>query len=234
MTTPSDVVKSQLRKLVERYKSGAHAPEEEAVRELIIELDHQFPDDIGVFCVYLLNVVNLQPGEAIFLGAGEPHAYVAGGKAYGDYFYIISLILVLDIVETMATSDNVLRAGLTPKTRDVPNLVSSLTYHASPPSAHIVTAAPFSRGSDLTKLYNPPIPEFAVLMTHISGGGKETHDSLEGPSILIVTEGKGRVAWPAGEPLGVMEGSVLFVGANTQVTFDASEEMTVFRAFVEA
>jgi mannose-6-phosphate isomerase len=84
MTTPFDIAKSQLRLLIGRYKLGKHTSEEEAVRELIIELDRQFLDGIGVFCVYLLNVVNLEPGEAIFLGAGEPHAYVAGGKAYGD------------------------------------------------------------------------------------------------------------------------------------------------------
>ena len=80
MTAPSDTVKAQLRMLIGRYKSGGYAPEEEDVRELVIMLDEQFPDDIGVFCVYLLNVVKLHPGEAIFLGAGEPHAYVAGGE----------------------------------------------------------------------------------------------------------------------------------------------------------
>jgi mannose-6-phosphate isomerase len=133
----------------------------------------------------------------------------------------------------MATSDNVLRAGLTPKTRDVDNLLSSLTYHASAPSAHIVAPAPFSRGSECTKLYNPPIPEFAVLLTHVSEGGKETHDSLEGPSLLIVTKGKGQATWPDSDPLAVKEGSVVFVGANTKVTFEASEDMTLFRAFVE-
>ncbi|KAF8495596.1 mannose-6-phosphate isomerase [Gautieria morchelliformis] len=205
VSAPLDLVAAQLRALVARYKARRHAPAEA-----------DFPGDIGVFCVYLLNVVKLQPGEAIFLGAGEPHAYVAG-----------------DIVETMATSDNVLRAGLTPKTRDVPNLVSSLTYHASPPSAHIVTPAPFPRASESTKLYNPPVPEFAVLLTHISQGNTETHDTLQGPSLLIVTQGKGRAVWPGGDPLPLNEGSVVFVGADTKVTFEASEEMTLFRAFVE-
>jgi mannose-6-phosphate isomerase len=80
MTAPLDVVRAQLRILVGRYKAGGHVPEEADVRDLVVELDRQFPDDIGVFCVYLLNVVKLQPGGAIFLGAGEPHAYVAGGK----------------------------------------------------------------------------------------------------------------------------------------------------------
>ena len=87
MTTPQDVVKTKLRTLVERYKSHGHAPDEEGVRDIVIELDRQFPDDIGVFCVYLLNVVKLQPGEAIFLGAGEPHAYVAGGKVHSVYHF---------------------------------------------------------------------------------------------------------------------------------------------------
>ena len=132
----------------------------------------------------------------------------------------------------MATSDNVLRAGLTPKTRDVPNLVSSLTYHASAPSAHIVTPAPFLRGSERTKLYNPPIPEFAVLLANVSAGDKETHEGLEGPSLLIVTEGKGKVTWSGGD-LTIQEGSVLFVGANTKVTYDANEKLMLFRAFVE-
>ncbi|KAF8529844.1 hypothetical protein JB92DRAFT_3106537 [Gautieria morchelliformis] len=96
------------------------------------------------------------------------------------------------------------------------------------------TPAPFSRASESTKLYNPPTPEFAVLLTHISQGNTETHDALQGPSLLIVTQGKGQAIWPGGgDPLALKEGSVVFVGADTKVTFEASEEMTLFRAFVE-
>ena len=67
--------------------------------------------DIGVFAPYLLNVITLAPGEALFLGANEPHAYLSG-----------------DCMEIMACSDNVVRAGLTPKLRDVPTLCAMLTY----------------------------------------------------------------------------------------------------------
>jgi mannose-6-phosphate isomerase len=133
----------------------------------------------------------------------------------------------------MATSDNVLRAGLTPKTRDVPNLVSSLTYRASAPSAHVVKPAPFPRGSAYTKLYDPPIPEFAVLLTRVPGGERETHEGLEGPSVLIVTDGTGKVVWEGAEALVAKEGLVLFVGANTPVTFEADNELVLYRAFVE-
>lgn len=67
--------------------------------------------DVGVFAAYFLNVVALQPGQAMYLPANEPHAYVSG-----------------QMVEAMATSDNVIRAGLTPKLRDTTVLCSSLTY----------------------------------------------------------------------------------------------------------
>lgn len=80
MTTSEEDVKIHLRKLVGRYSSGGFTEEERDVVNLVIELDRQFPNDIGVFCVFLLNIVKLEPGEAIFLGAGEPHAYISGGK----------------------------------------------------------------------------------------------------------------------------------------------------------
>jgi len=53
--------------------------EEKKVAELALELNDQFPGDVGIFCAFFLQVIDLTPGEAIFLGAGEPHAYVSGG-----------------------------------------------------------------------------------------------------------------------------------------------------------
>ena len=65
----------------------------------------------GILSVYFLNLVVLQPGEAVYMAANEPHAYLAGECAEG-----------------MATSDNVVRAGLTPKLRDTAILCEMLTY----------------------------------------------------------------------------------------------------------
>ncbi len=78
---------------------------------LILELETQYPGDIGLFAPLLLNVITLKPGEAMFLDAETPHAYLKGTG-----------------LEIMANSDNVLRAGLTPKYMDVKN---SLHAHAS-------------------------------------------------------------------------------------------------------
>lgn len=95
--------------LVARLKD--ESAEGSANRELVLRLAEKYPGDIGLFAPFWLNVLTLEPGSAIFLGAGEPHAYLSG-----------------DCVECMATSDNVVRAGLTPKLKDVPTLVSMLTY----------------------------------------------------------------------------------------------------------
>lgn len=79
--------------------------------QLVLRLEKQYPADIGVIAAFFLNYVKLNPGEALVLGANEPHAYLSG-----------------ECVECMATSDNVVRAGLTPKHRDVQTLCSMLTY----------------------------------------------------------------------------------------------------------
>ncbi|CDR99268.1 hypothetical protein, partial [Sporisorium scitamineum] len=78
----------------------------ESERHLILNLSSQFPSDIGIFCTFLLNITYLDPGQALFLQANEPHAYLQG-----------------EILECMASSDNVVRAGLTPKLRDTDTLV---------------------------------------------------------------------------------------------------------------
>ncbi|MEF1306498.1 mannose-6-phosphate isomerase, class I, partial [Vibrio owensii] len=74
---------------------------------LILELEKQYPGDIGLFAPLMLNVITLQPGDAMFLDAETPHAYLKGTG-----------------LEIMANSDNVLRAGLTPKYMDVKELVA--------------------------------------------------------------------------------------------------------------
>jgi mannose-6-phosphate isomerase len=80
-----------------------------------------YPDDSGLFSPLLLNVVKLNPGEAMFLFAETPHAYLQGVA-----------------LEVMANSDNVLRAGLTPKYIDIPELVANVKFVAKP-AAELLT-----------------------------------------------------------------------------------------------
>lgn len=262
MTADEKLVKEELAKLVKRYRvGGAEVDEEnepEELRELVLTLESQFPEDIGVFCAFLLNVVKLQPGQAAFLKANEPHAYISGGALgallrLGIWRRFTDRQTISDIIECMATSgastlslavmpsppdlppsvptDNVVRAGLTPKLRDVPTLVSMLTYTSAPPTSQLMSATPF-RSLAHSQLYDPPIEEFSVLHTTLSASKNESENQpgVEGPSILIFTSGKGTLG---GEK--VEEGAVWFVKAGEEIELTATEgELEVYRAFVEA
>lgn len=78
---------------------------------MVLRLESQYPDDVGIIAAFFLNYVKLKRGEALYIGPNEPHAYLSG-----------------ECIECMATSDNVVRAGLTPKHRDVRTLLSMLKY----------------------------------------------------------------------------------------------------------
>lgn len=145
-----------------------------------------------------------------------------------------------DIIECMATSDNVVRAGLTPKLRDVDTLVSMLTYEASPGSKQLLKPAPLGGGSgEKNELYDPPIDEFSVVRLALGPGEAQTQRAIEGPSLGVVVRGEGRVSWgdDGKEGAEVKKGEVVFLGCGVGASWAAGEGeegLEVFRAFVEA
>ncbi len=83
MMSSDSSVKETLRLLLSRYESNPSSCAtsfESKLVDLVKELNEQYPDDVGVLCTFLLNVVELGVGEAMFLGADEPHAYISGGE----------------------------------------------------------------------------------------------------------------------------------------------------------
>jgi mannose-6-phosphate isomerase len=82
MTADVTKIATQLQTLVARYQSGGQKHVEEGIKDLVLTLNEQYPGDIGVFCAFMLNYVQMIPGQAIYLGAGEPHAYVQGGMSF--------------------------------------------------------------------------------------------------------------------------------------------------------
>ncbi|MYR85684.1 mannose-6-phosphate isomerase, class I [Streptomyces sp. SID685] len=174
---------------------GDHAP--------YAGLAHQFPGDPGVIAAMLLNHVRLQPGEALFLGAGVPHAYLDGLG-----------------VEIMANSDNVLRCGLTPKHVDVPELLRVVRFEAGDPGVLRPEAAP-----DGEEVYETPIDEFRLSRYVLAEGGAAHDLTRDTPQILLCTAGSVR----AGEhELG--PGRSVFVPAGEQAVISGAG--TVFRATV--
>ncbi|KAL4995094.1 mannose-6-phosphate isomerase [Aspergillus recurvatus] len=194
---------------------------------IIIRLNEQFPNDIGLFVFFFLNFVRLEPGEAMFLKADDIHAYISG-----------------DIIECMASSDNVVRAGFTPKFKDVDTLTEMLTYSYAPideqklqPTDYpytVLNAAAYSSASD-SLLYDPPIEEFSVVKTSLRRtGAKATFDPLTGPSIFICTGGAGKIS-VGHKTEEVKEGYVFFIGANAECIIEntgtGSDEENVFTTF---
>lgn len=128
----------------------------------------------------------------------------------------------------MATSDNVVRAGLTPKFKDVDVLVEMLTYHYG--SAESQKMAPVKYG-DHSLLYDPPIDEFAVILTKLNKDETESHPSIDGPSILIVTSGSGKLSGEKSD-YDLEEGYVYFIGANTTITATSNDSgLEFYRAY---
>ncbi|WP_077798416.1 mannose-6-phosphate isomerase, class I [Streptomyces sp. JHA26] len=164
---------------------------------------HHYPGDPGVLAALLLNHVRLQPGEALYLGAGIPHAYLNGLG-----------------VEIMANSDNVLRCGLTPKHVDVPELLRIVRFEPGDPGILRPEASP-----DGEEVYDTPIDEFR-LSRYVLPEGTAPHDlTLPAPQILLCTAGSVR----AGEH-DLTSGRSVFVPAGEKA--EVSGSGTLFRATV--
>jgi mannose-6-phosphate isomerase len=157
----------------------------------VLELNRLFPGDLGVICPLLLNVYHLKPGQAVYLDAGELHAYLSGLG-----------------IELMANSDNVLRGGLTPKHMDVTELLSTLTFQAA--------EVPVLEGRDLggaETVYDCPADEFRLSRIEVRSGLTYQAAAERSVEILIVTEGTCLIECD-GKTMSAAKGESLLVPAD--------------------
>lgn len=203
MSCPADISAEQLKKLLKRLQkeqSCDHVhpheepPWERKCARAILRLAQQFPGDTGAMAPFLLNYLLIAPGESFYMAANEPHAYVAG-----------------EIIECMACSDNVVRAGLTPKFKDVDNLVNMLTYSQGGPTINAGTPA---YGDDRIMRYTPPTGEFEVMVITCNPGEDLTLPRLPVPAIFIVIEGSGNTDNDDGQRLVMRPGRSYFMPSN--------------------
>jgi mannose-6-phosphate isomerase len=166
-----------------------------------------FPGDIGAVIALLLNAVRLRPGEAIYLAAGNIHAYLRGMG-----------------VEIMANSDNVLRCGLTPKHVDVAEVlrIADFTAITDPQAISIRSASGDS-------LFVTPAPDFALSVLELAGSGGSVEAIDAGPQILLCTSGAVRVG---GLSLGAGQAVFVRAGCPAVVEGIGGENATVYRAAV--
>ncbi|CAM3430447.1 mannose-6-phosphate isomerase [Rouxiella silvae] len=149
--------------ILDNALQSQHGEPWDTLRSIAID----YPGDSGLFSPLLLNVIELQPGEAMFLYAETPHAYLKGVA-----------------LEVMANSDNVLRAGLTPKYIDIPELLANLQFVAKP--ANTLLTTPEQRGSEL--IFPIPVEDFAFSL-HTLGAEPQTL-AQESAAIIFCVEGQ--------------------------------------------
>lgn len=169
-----------------RGAAGSPSPRADAI---VVLLAGHFPGDPGVVVSLLLNPVTLRPGQAMFIPAGGVHAYLSGIG-----------------VELMANSDNVLRAGLTSKHADVPELLDIVRYVAAPP----IRVAPEVLGE--TRVYYAPVDDFELSVTDVDDDAPHALPG-RGPRVLVALAGQVRVAAAGAEEV-LAPGDGLFVAAD--------------------
>lgn len=198
---------------IQYVRSGASEFAAEA--KTVLELGERYPGDAGVLASLLLNRITLNPGEGIYLPAGNLHAYLNGVG-----------------VEVMGNSDNVLRGGLTPKHVDVPELLRVLDF--TPASDSVVRPRPAEDGVE--SVYDTPASEFEVSVLHIDGEriGHEIDAPTrhDGPQILLCTEGS-TVVHAKGGTVTLDRGSAAWVAADDgPIRLVAAGPTTLFRTTV--
>ncbi|HEX3853946.1 MAG TPA: mannose-6-phosphate isomerase, class I, partial [Polyangiaceae bacterium] len=168
-----------------------------------------YPGDIGIVSALLLNLVQLAPGEAIYLPAGNLHAYLNGVG-----------------MEIMANSDNVLRGGLTPKHMDPGELLHVLDFRSGP----VGVLQGEARGS--ARVYQTPAAEFELQAFQILFGEQPSISDRRGPEIVFCQQGDISVECGT-EKIALEQGEALFLDAS-EAGYTLRGEGRLFRASVGA
>ncbi len=162
--------------------------------------------DRGIFSIYFFNIVKLNPGEAIFQGAGIPHAYLEGQN-----------------IELMSNSDNVLRAGLTPKHMDIPELLKHTLFEYVRPE--ILTGE-----KDGPWMHYPcPVEDFRLDAIELSSG--QVFETLaKGPEIWLQLSGT--VQWQGERTIESTKGQAIFLLPGEKAELLVSSASRFYRASV--
>ena len=171
-----------------RHVAAARGPWASAGRAYA-RLADAYPRDPGVLVALLLNHAVLGEGEALFVAAGVPHCYLHGFGA-----------------EAMAASDNVLRAGLTSKRVNVPELLEVLDFVPAP--LHVLHA----EQDGVQETYPVPVPDFRL--GRLALGADPVPLPGGGPQILLCIAGTARLQAPDGTELELARGQSAYLGAS--------------------
>ena len=168
--------------------------DESKLAKTFMEIQKDFAHDVGSLSLFFLNLIELNAGDSIFLAAKVPHAYLSG-----------------DCIECMSCSDNVVRAGLTPKFKDVKNLLSMLNYDGSAANDKLFKPRIIDENHKFTWLFQPPVEDFAVAKIDVPADTQEYEiiNSKFG-SIILVISGKAMITGDGMKTLNLKRGKIIF------------------------
>ena len=190
-----DAVAEATKIVVEALASGAPMAPYQPELATVLSLNGEYPGDPGVLISLLLNRLSLEPGEAVYLPAGNVHAYLHGMG-----------------VEVMASSDNVLRGDLTPKFVDVPELLKTVVFASV--GVPMLRAGVSELGQEL---YQPPFREFQLQRIELLPDGGPVPLAQSGAAVVIVTAGSVYLDSPKGDLRLDRGGSAFLPAADAPV-----------------
>ena len=191
-------------------RGARHFINEDRAFYWMVELNREYPGDIGVLSPLLFNLVALEPGEAIYIPAGQLHAYLKGVG-----------------MELMANSDNVLRGGLTPKHVDVPELLKIVNFSPQP-----VRRVTLSAGLLGEKIYLTPAEEFQLSVILVVKGHPFKSPVDRSVEIVICMEGEADIKdLESGQVLALGKGKSLIIPSAVR-QYQIAGEATLYKATV--
>ena len=189
--------------LKKRFESKSDLAECES--QFLIQYEN-YGSDIGLISLLLFNMLNLESGEAIFTPAGIPHAYIKG-----------------NIIECMANSDNVVRAGLTPKFKDIKTLTEMLVVDSQKSEVKIIK-------NEDTIIYKTTAEEFEISKLNLSNQIK-VNDNSE-MFILIILSGEVKISFSNSEIIYKKGETVLIPSILNSFTISGNEKSLVYSVCV--
>lgn len=155
----------------EAINNAQKLSEDDHVYKWIVNLSKEYPEDIGIFSPVLLNLICLEPGQAMFLFAGELHAYLDGLG-----------------IELMANSDNVLRGGLTPKHIDVPELLKVVNF-----KERDIKILECEKNNGSEGFYASEADEFILSVISVDSNESYKSSTNRSAEILLCTDGQATI-----------------------------------------
>jgi mannose-6-phosphate isomerase len=199
-----DLLEQTLNRLEKRLRDSSDDLEER--EELFLGLKQQYGNDVGLYTLFFLNLVHLQKGQGVFLESGIPHTYLKG-----------------NIIECMANSDNVVRAGLTPKFKDSETLVKILSFESG-----VVNILKCAKN---VKVYDYPslASEFSVSRIVLKKND-QLKQSCKSIQIILLLTGEARIEWKNGM-IDCKQSDVFIIpAAMKHYSISASSNIEIFRA----